>query len=42
MEISTAYVERQNLNMRMGMCTFARLTNAFRKKMANHIAMVYL
>ena len=35
-EISTFYVERQNLNMRMGMRRFTRLTNAFSKKLENH------
>lgn len=40
--ISTSHVERQNLNMRMGMRRFTRLTNAFSKKMANHMAMVSL
>jgi hypothetical protein len=42
--ISTGYAERQNLNMRMGMRRFTRLTNAFSKKCENHehmIAMYY-
>jgi IS1 family transposase len=34
--ISTSYAERQNLNMRMQMRRFTRLTNAFSKKLANH------
>ena len=40
--ISTSYVERQNLTMRMHMRRFTRLTNAFSKKLENHIAAVSL
>jgi IS1 family transposase len=40
--ISTSYVERQNLTMRMGMRRFTRLTNAFSKKAENHTLMVSL
>ncbi|MGO9894569.1 MAG: IS1 family transposase [Bryobacteraceae bacterium] len=40
--ISTSYIERQNLTMRMGMRRFTRLTNAFSKKIQNHAASVAL
>lgn len=40
--ISTSYVERQNLTLRMQQRRFTRLTNAFSKKLDNHVAAVAL
>jgi hypothetical protein len=40
--ISTSYVERANLSIRMGARRFTRLTNGFSKKLDNHCAAVSL
>lgn len=40
--ISTSYIERQNLTLRMQQRRFTRLTNAFSKKLENHRAAVAL
>jgi IS1 family transposase len=40
--VSTSYIERQNLTMRMNMRRFTRLTNGFSKKLDNHMHQVAL
>ncbi len=40
--ISTSYIERANLTLRMQNRRFTRLTNAFSKKLENHAHMVAL
>lgn len=42
LQISTSYVERSNLSVRMASRRFTRLTNGFSKKLPNHVAAVSL
>lgn len=42
MHISTSYVERSNLTIRMGCRRFTRLSNGFSKKFENHTAAISL
>jgi IS1 family transposase len=42
LHISTSYVERSNLSMRMGARRLTRLTNGFSKKIENHVAAISL
>lgn len=41
-DVSTSYLECQNLTMRMHMHRFTHLTNAFSKKLENHMAAISL